>query len=210
MALDEIKQAVIDGNARAAHDLTSKALQQNTAPQEIFRGALVPAMDEVGRRMQALEYFIPEVLLSARAMRSASDVLKPIIAGRSDIQSSGKIIIGSVQGDLHDIGKNLVGMMLEGAGFEVSDLGIDVKAEVFVAKIQEIKPDVVALSAMITTTMMAMKATVETLEQAGVRQGVKVIIGGAPVTQRFADEIGADGYAADAAGAAELARKLTA
>ncbi len=206
--LDEIKQAVIDGNAGAAKDLTNKALADKTGPLDIFQKSLVPAMDEVGRRMQAEEYYIPEVLLSARAMRTSSEILKPLIAGNPDNKPAGRVVIGTVRGDLHDIGKNLVAMMLEGASFEINDLGINVTPEQFVAKVKEVKPNVVALSAMLTTTMMGMKDTVEALKQAGVRGSVKVIVGGAPVNQRFADEIGADGYAADAATATDVAKKL--
>ncbi|MCL5027099.1 MAG: corrinoid protein [Chloroflexi bacterium] len=208
--LDEIKQAVIDGNAGAAKELTNKALAAKVDALEIFQVALIPAMDEVGRRMQAEEYYIPEVLLSARAMRTSSEILKPLIAGNPNMKPAGKVVIGTVRGDLHDIGKNLVAMMLEGASFEISDLGINVTPDQFVAKVNEVKPNLVALSAMLTTTMMGMKETIEALKQAGVRSSVKVMVGGAPVNQRFADEIGADGYAADAATAANLAKSLVA
>jgi 5-methyltetrahydrofolate--homocysteine methyltransferase len=206
--LEDIKQAVIDGNANAARDLTNSAISGGTQALDIFQQSLVPAMDEVGRRMQAEEYYIPEVLLSARAMRASSEVLKPLVLNNPDMKRAGKVIIGTVRGDLHDIGKNLVAMMLEGASFEISDLGINVTPDQFVAKVKEINPDLIALSAMLTTTMMGMKETIEALKAAGVRGNVKVIVGGAPVNQRFADEIGADGYAADAATATDIAKKL--
>jgi 5-methyltetrahydrofolate--homocysteine methyltransferase len=208
VVLDEIKQAVIDGNANSAKDMTSKALSGGVNALDIFQQSLIPAMDEVGRRMQAEEYYIPEVLLAARAMRASSEVLKPLILNNPDLKRAGKVVIGTVRGDLHDIGKNLVAMMLEGASFEITDLGINVNPDAFVAKVKEINPDIIALSAMLTTTMMGMKETIEALKAANVRSSVKVIVGGAPVNQRFADEIGADGYAADAATATSIARQL--
>jgi 5-methyltetrahydrofolate--homocysteine methyltransferase len=208
--INEIRQAVIDGNAGAARELTNRALADKVDPLDIFQKSLIPAMDEVGRRMQVEEYYIPEVLLSARAMRTSSEILKPLVAGNPDNKPAGKVVIGTVRGDLHDIGKNLVAMMLEGASFEITDLGVNVTPDQFVAKVKEIKPNVVALSAMLTTTMMGMKDTIEAMKQAGVRDLVKVMVGGAPVNQRFAREIGADGYAADAATASDLAKKLVA
>lgn len=206
--LDEIKEAVIGGNANVVKEMTNKALADKVDPLEILQQSLVPAMAEVGRRMQAEEYYIPEVMLSARAMRASSEILKPLIAGNPNNKPVGKVVIGTVRADLHDIGKNLVVMMLEGASFEIHDLGTNVAPEQFVAKVKEIKPNIVALSAMLTTTMMVMKETVEALKQAGMRDSVKVIVGGAPVTQRFADDIQADGYAMDAAAAIDLAKKL--
>ena len=206
--LDELRQAVIDGNANAASDMTKKALAGKTEPLAILQQSLVPAMAEVGRRMQAEEYYIPEVILSARAMRASSEILKPLIAGDPHNKPAGRVVIGTVRGDLHDIGKNLVVMMLEGASFEIHDLGTNVAPDQFLAKIKEIRPHILALSAMLTTTMMVMKETIEALKQAGLRDSVKVIIGGAPVTQRFADDIRADGYAMDAASAITLAKKL--
>jgi 5-methyltetrahydrofolate--homocysteine methyltransferase len=164
-------------------------------------------MNEVGRRFKNNEFYVPEVLIAARAMHAAMDVLKPLLAA-SDVQPVGTVVIGTVKGDLHDIGKNLVAMMLEGGGFNVIDLGVDVSPEKFLQAVREHKPNIVGLSALLTTTMPAMKTTIEALKEAGVRDQVKVIIGGAPVTQRFADEIGADGYAPDAASAVDVARQL--
>jgi 5-methyltetrahydrofolate--homocysteine methyltransferase len=206
--LDELKQSVIDGKANVATDMTKKALAEKIDPLEVLRKSLVPAMAEVGRRMQAEEYYIPEVIMSARAMRASSDLLKPLIAGNPNNKPAGTVVIGTVLGDLHDIGKNLVIMMLEGASFQIHDLGTNVPPARLVEKVKEIKPDILALSAMLTTTMMVMKETIEALKTAGVRDAVKVIIGGAPVTQRFADDIGADGYAGDAASAIDLAKSL--
>jgi 5-methyltetrahydrofolate--homocysteine methyltransferase len=206
--LDELKQAVIDGKANDAKDVTNKALAEKIDPLEVLQKSLVPAMAEVGRRMQAEEYYIPEVILSARAMRASSEILKPLIAGNPNNKPAGTVVIGTVLGDLHDIGKNLVIMMLEGASFRIHDLGTNVPPAQFVAKVKELKPNIVAFSAMLTTTMMVMKETIEALKKAGMRDAVKVIIGGAPVTQRFADDIGADGYAGDAASAIDLAKTL--
>jgi 5-methyltetrahydrofolate--homocysteine methyltransferase len=206
--LDELKQAVIDGKANDATDVTNKALAEKIDPLEVLQKSLVPAMAEVGRRMQAEEYYIPEVILSARAMRASAEILKPLIAGNPNNKPAGTVVIGTVLGDLHDIGKNLVIMMLEGASFRIHDLGTNVSPAQFVAKVKEFKPNIVAFSAMLTTTMMVMKETIEALKKAGMRDAVKVIIGGAPVTQRFADDIGADGYAGDAASAIDLAKTL--
>jgi 5-methyltetrahydrofolate--homocysteine methyltransferase len=207
--LDAIREAVIDGNVKVVVEMTNRALVDKVDPLEILQKSLVSAMAEVGRRMQSEEYYIPEVMLSARAMRASSDILKPIIAGNPENIPAGKVIIGTVRGDLHDIGKNLVIMMLEGASFEIHDIGINVAPAQFVDKVKEIKPHIVALSAMLTTTMMVMKETIEALRDAGLRDSVKVIVGGAPVTQRFADDIQADGYAMDAGTAIELAKRLT-
>jgi 5-methyltetrahydrofolate--homocysteine methyltransferase len=164
-------------------------------------------MTEVGKKFEEGEYFVPEMLISARAMQSGLAILKPLLVA-SDVRATGKVVIGTVKGDLHDIGKNLVGMMLEGAGFELIDLGTDVRAEQFVTAVRENAPDLVAMSALLTTTMPAMKSTVEALVEAGVRHQVKVIVGGAPVTGEYAAKIGADGYAADASRAAALATRL--
>jgi 5-methyltetrahydrofolate--homocysteine methyltransferase len=151
--------------------------------------------------------FVPEVLIAARAMHAGMDVLRPLLT-ESDVPSAGKVVLGTAQGDLHDIGKNLVGMMLEGAGFEIVDLGTDVQPDKFIEAVQAERPDVVGMSALLTTTMPAMKSVIDALAEAGIRENVKVMIGGAPVTRAFADEIGADGYAPDAASAVELARSL--
>ncbi len=206
--LQDITQAVIDGDAATAEKLTRQALAEGTSAASILRQALIPGMDKVGKLMQDEEYYIPEVLLSARAMKTASDILKPLIQAAGEQESLGRVVIGTVRGDLHDIGKNLVVMMLEGAGFEVVDLGINISPEQFVDKAVESKADIIGLSALLTTTMVGMRDVVDTLKKRGLRDKIKVMIGGAPVTKRFADEIGADGYAMEAASATEIARKL--
>jgi 5-methyltetrahydrofolate--homocysteine methyltransferase len=207
--LDKISQNLIDGKAPVVKQLVTDAIAEGIAPATILNDALIPGMNEVGRRFKANEYYVPEVLLAARAMSGAMSILKPLlIAG--NVQPRGVVVLGTVKGDLHDIGKNLVGMMLEGSGFQVVDAGVDVSPEKFVAAVKESKPDVIAMSALLTTTMTNMKTTVQALDEAGVRKSVKVMVGGAPLTQRYADEIGADGYAPDAASAAELAATLIA
>ncbi len=208
--LQALSQAVIVGDLESARKLTRQAVDEGVDPVRIFRDALVPGMDTVGKKMKAQEYYIPEVLLSARAMKGAAEILRPLLAGNPNAQPTGRVVAGTVSGDLHDIGKNLVCMMLEGAGFEVTDLGTNVTAEKFVSAAKESKADIVALSALLTTTMVRMSDVVKALEGAGLRGQVKVMVGGAPVTQRFATEIGADGYAPDAAGAADLAKDWSA
>jgi 5-methyltetrahydrofolate--homocysteine methyltransferase len=168
---------------------------------------MIPAMDEVGRRFEANEYFVPELLIAARAMKGAMELLRPLLV-ESGAKPAGRVVIGTVRGDLHDIGKNLVAAMLEGGGFEVIDLGVDVPPEKFIAAAQEHQAQIIALSALLTTTMPGMKATLEAIAQAGMRDRIKVMIGGAPVTQRFADEIGADGFSDNASGAVRVAREL--
>jgi len=163
-------------------------------------------MDEVGRRFECSEYFVPELLISARAMKGALELIRPLLTARGD-QPVGRVAIGTVRGDLHDIGKNLVASLLEGGGFEVIDLGVNVSPEKFIATIKEKNANIVAMSALLTTTMPAMKTTIEALKQAGVREQVKVLIGGAPITQKYADEIGADGYSENAVGAVALAKR---
>jgi len=170
---------------------------------------MIPAMDEVGRRFECSEYFVPELLISARAMKAALELIRPLLTARGD-QPAGRVAIGTVKGDLHDIGKNLVASLLEGGGFEVIDLGVNVPPEKFIAAIKERQANIVAMSALLTTTMPAMKSTIEALKQAGVRDQVKVLIGGAPITQKYADEIGADGYSENAVGAVALAKKTIA
>jgi len=167
-------------------------------PADILNGGLIAGMDEVGRDFKAGDLFVPEVLIAARAMQAGMNVLRPLLA-ESDVPSAGKCVIGTVQGDLHDIGKNLVRMMLEGAGFETVDLGIDVKPDAFVVAVQEHQPQFLGMSALLTTTMPGMKATIEALQEAGLRYKVKIMVGGAPVTAAFAEQIGADAYAPDAA-----------
>ncbi len=208
--LADLQRAVIDGDTARARDLAGVALAQGIAPADVFQRALSPAMAEVGRLMQDEEYYIPEVLASARAMKAAGEVLKPRIVQSGGMEPRGRVLIGTVRGDLHDIGKNLVIMMLEGAGFQVTDLGTDVPAEAFVAAVIQQRPQVLAMSAMLTTTMLHMGKVLQELEAAGVRGVVKVIVGGAPVTQQYADEIGADGFGVDAAAAPALARQWVA
>ena len=200
-------EAILGGQAQAARSTTEEALAAGADPQEIVDRAMIPAMDEVGRRFENCEYFVPELLISARAMKAALGLLRPLLAGRGS-KPVGRLAIGTVRGDLHDIGKSLVGAMLEGGGFEVVDLGVDVPAERFVEAVTAGGVSIVALSALLTTTMPAMKAVVEGLTRAGVRDKVRVMVGGAPVTQHYAAEVGADGYAPTAAGAVTLARKL--
>ncbi len=202
-----LKQAVIDGDGAKARDLTQRALEEDSSPQEILDMALIPAMDVVGERFARHELFIPEMLVSARAMQAGLAVLKPLLsAGES--RARGRVVIGTVRGDLHDIGKNLVSMMLQGGGFEVVDLGADVKPARFVEAVEKEKPDFVMMSALLTTTMLSMKETIDALKAAGLRDRVRIAVGGAPVTQRFAEEVGADFYAPDANAAVVKAREL--
>ena len=207
--LENLHQAVIDGNWKAATAATEAALAAGSPPITIVTGYLVPAMDEVGRRFECEEYFVPEMLLSARAMKASMDILRPLLTA-SGAQPAGRVVIGTVKGDLHDIGKNLVAAMLEGGGFEVIDLGTDVAAERFIDTVAKRDATLVALSALLTVTMPAMKVVVEAFRSAGLRDRVKIMIGGAPVTQQYADSIGADGYGESAAAAVALARRLVA
>ena len=206
--LGELSQAVIRGDAATVKESTEKALAQGIAPDKIFREALIPGMDEVGRRMEAEEYFIPEVLLSARAMKSATEILNPLISQNKTMEPLGRVVIGTVQGDLHDIGKNLVVLMLEAKGFQMTDLGFNVSPEQFIENVKNTKADILAMSAMLTTTMQKMNETIKSLRTAGYREKVIVMVGGAPITDDFSRSIGADGFASDAASAARLAEKL--
>lgn len=206
---EKLYQAVLTGNAKAARLLTEEALKNGDDPKTLLDDTMIPAMDEVGRLFERNEYFVPELLISARAMKGALELVKPLLA-KSGTAPAGRIAIGTVKGDLHDIGKNLVGAMLEGGGFEVVDLGVDVSPEAFVAAARDKGATIVALSALLTTTMPAMKKVVTALEDAGVRSKVKVMIGGAPITQRYMEEIGADGYSATASGAVTVARSMMA
>ena len=205
--LQKIATNLYDGENEVVAELVQEALDQGMAPEEILAGGLIAGMDEVGRDFKAGDLFVPEVLIAARAMQAGMGVLRPLLA-EGDIPSTGKYVIGTVQGDLHDIGKNLVRMMLEGAGFQTIDLGTDVKPDDFVAAVQEHQPQLLGMSALLTTTMPGMKATIEALEEAGLRDAVKIMIGGAPVTAAFAEQIGADAYAPDAASAVDVARSL--
>jgi 5-methyltetrahydrofolate--homocysteine methyltransferase len=204
--LSALAENLINGKAEAVKELTQKALDDGVSPGEILNGGLIKGMGVVGEKFKNNEFYVPEVLIAARAMHAGMAVLKPALV-ESGVEPIGKVLLGTVKGDLHDIGKNLVAMMLEGAGFEVVDLGIDVSPEKFVEAVKA-GGDVVAMSALLTTTMTAMKTTLEALEEAGVKDKVKILIGGAPVTQNYADEIGADGYARDAASAADKAKEL--
>jgi 5-methyltetrahydrofolate--homocysteine methyltransferase len=204
--LDDLKQNVIDGNAASVPDLVKQAMSEGALPEKILNQGLISGMAEVGRLFEEGEFFVPEMLIAARAMKAGLELLRPHLAA-ANVKAVGKVILGTVQGDLHDIGKNLVGMMLEGAGFEVIDLGTDVSPDKFVAAVKEHKPDLVGCSALLTTTMPKMKTTVEALTEAGLRQSVKVMIGGAPVTEKYAAEIGADLYAPDASSAANRAKQ---
>ena len=205
--LEQISTAVIEGELDEITDLTKDALDEDLSAEKILNQGLMVGMDYVGVEFKAGNMFVPEVLRSAQTMRNAMDILKPLLV-ESGVPMVGKILIGTVKGDLHDIGKNLVGMMCEGAGFDVKDIGKDISPEAFVEAVKEFEPDIVGMSALLTTTMRAMEGTIKVLEEAGVRDKVKVMIGGAPVTQAFADQIGADGYASNAAAAAELAKKF--
>jgi 5-methyltetrahydrofolate--homocysteine methyltransferase len=207
--MSELYDAILNGNAKIAVEATRKALESGVGALEIVNTEMVPAMDEVGRRYECEEYFVPELLLAARAMKGSLELLRPLLAS-TGAQPAGRVAIGTVKGDLHDIGKNIVAAMLEGAGFEVVDLGADVAADRFVDAVRSRNVNLVCLSALLTVTMPAMKTTIDALETAGVRGQVKVMVGGAPVTQRFAEQIGADGYSENAAGAVVLARRLVA
>ena len=207
---EELQQAIIDGKAPVAKELTDKMLKEGIRPGEFFPKAIIPAMDEVGRRMRDCEFFIPEVLIAARAARASADIIKPLLQGEESVQSAGTVVCGTVKGDLHDIGKNIVAMMLESAGFQIIDLGVDVTPEKFVAAVRDKQANMVALSALLTTTMVNMKAVIDALTAAGLRDKVKVLVGGAPVTDGWAHSIGADGYGKDAPAAVDLARTLAA
>ena len=205
--LTRLHDSILSGDHKTAIAVTREAIDAGVDAMELVTGYMVPAMDEVGRRFECEEYFVPELLLSARAMKGALQLLRPLLAAEG-ARSAGRVVIGTVKGDLHDIGKNIVGAMLEGGGFEVIDLGADVPPQAFVDAVKERQPQLVCLSALLTVTMPSMKATIDALEQAGVRGSVKVLVGGAPVTPEFARQIGADGCGENAALAVTLARKV--
>lgn len=205
--INDLQQSVIDGDMKRTQELVRRTLADNVPPEQILKDGLISAMEEVGRRFECNEFYVPEMLVSARAMKSGLELLRPHLIA-ANIKALGKVVVGTVQGDLHDIGKNLVGMMLEGAGLEVVDLGTDVSADKFKNAVKEHRPDLVACSALITTTMPRMKEVIQSLQNAGLRNRVKIMIGGAPVTGKYAADIGADGYAPDAASAATLAKEL--
>ena len=204
--MKELYNAILEGQRDVAKKEVEQALAEGVDPAVVL-DAMVTAMGEVGRLFEEGEYFVPEMLIAARAMKTGMEILKPKLVD-ADIQPAGKIIAGTVKGDLHDIGKNLVCMMLEGAGFQFVDLGSDVSPDAFVAAVKEHKPDFLAMSALLTTTMPNMQTTIDALKAAGVRDEVKVLIGGAPITDAYAEKIGADGYAADASRAVKLAKSL--
>ena len=202
--MEELKKLLFAGDAEGLSKEVSRLLKCDLAPDEILNNGLIAGMAAIGKRFKDNEIFIPEVLISADAMQAAMKILEPRLI-EAGIKPVGKVIIGTVKGDLHDIGKNLVAMMLKGAGFEIEDCGIDVPAEKFVDRIKESGAGIVALSSLLTTSMPAMRQTIEELKASGLRSKVKIMVGGAPITQDFADEIGADGYGRDAAEAADLA-----
>ncbi len=207
MDLDALKDAVINGDAKGCTLLTEVAIQAGHSPQKILTEALVPAMQVVGDKFRCNEVYVPEVLVAARAMKKSLGLLKPLLT-QTGAKPVGTAVIGTVKGDLHDIGKNLVGMMLEGAGFEVIDLGADVGPEKFVQAAKDAGAQIVGISTLLTTTMLGMKDVLHALERADLRAKVKVMVGGAPVTQSFADELGADGYGESAADAVDKAKQL--
>ena len=209
MDLKEIYQNVVDGDAEAVSNGVKAALEAGVAPEEILNKGLIAAMDEVGKLFEEGELFVPEMLIAARAMQSGMALLKPQLM-KEDVKSAGKVAIGTVKGDLHDIGKNLVAMMMEGAGFEIIDLGTDTSPDKFIGAIREHNPQIIAMSALLTTTMPNMVLTIQALQEAGVREQVKVMIGGAPVTETYAQQVGADGFATDASRAVAVAKALVA
>jgi 5-methyltetrahydrofolate--homocysteine methyltransferase len=207
--LKRIASGVYDGSGEQVATLVHDGIAQDIEPAEILSDGLVAGMDEVGKAFKAGDLYVPEVLRSAQAMQAGMDVLRPLVAEDS-MPRTGKYVIGTVKGDLHDIGKTLVKIMLEGAGFETIDLGTDASADDFVTAVREHHPDILGMSALLTTTMLNMKTTIEALEEAGLRDTVRVMVGGAPVTAEFAKDIGADGYAPDAVSAVDLAKTLKA
>lgn len=207
--LDKMHDALLAGDAKTVMEITDKALADGVDPGELVNKHMVPALDEAGAKFEANELFVPELLLIGRAMKGALEKVRPLLA-QSGAEPTGRVAIGTVKGDLHDIGKNLVASMLEGGGFEVTDLGVDVGPDKFVAAVKDNNVNIIALSALLTTTMPFIKTVIESLKEAGVRDQVKIIIGGAPVTQEFADEVGADGYSDNANGAVTIARKFVA
>lgn len=205
--LTDIYQAVLRGDMTSATEHVQTALDQDVGAEAILHQGLIPAMEEVGKLFEEGEYFVPEMLISARAMQASLGILKPLLVD-ADVKPTGKVAIGTVKGDLHDIGKNLVAMMLEGGGFEIIDLGTDVSPEKYIDAIQREEVDIVGMSALLTTTMPNMGMTIQSISEAGLRDQVKIIVGGAPVTAAYADSIGADGFAPDASQAVSLAKKL--
>ena len=205
--IQAVYDAVIGGAMAETSSFVQDALDAGQGADVILREGLIAAMGEIGQQFEAGEVYVPEMLISAKSMKFGLELLRPHLI-EADVKPLGKVVIGTVQGDLHDIGKNLVGMMMEGAGFEVIDLGVDVKPEELIEAVKENQPDIVAMSALLTTTMGNMKTAITMMQEAGIKDSIKVMIGGAPVTQDYADEIGADGFSIDASQAASLAKKL--
>ena len=206
--LQSISTSIIAGKREEIAKLTQDALDQGLSAQDILYKGLMPGMDHVSKEFKKGDMFVPEVMRSARTMLNSMEILKPLLS-ETGAKMMGKVLLGTVKGDLHDIGKNLVGMMCEGAGFEIKDLGVDVEPDAFVQAVKEYEPDVVGMSALLTTTMRKMDDTIKAFQEAGLRDKVKVMVGGAPVNQAFAEKIGADAYAPDAAAAADKAKELT-
>ncbi len=209
MSYENLCNAVISGDDAKVKEITQKLVDAGSKPLDIINQGLIAGMDIVGPRFKSGEMFVPEVLMAAKAMNEGIEIVKPLL-GQECMPSFGKVLIGTVEGDLHDIGKNLVAMMLDSSGFTVDNVGVDITPAQFVEHVKKDNPDIVAMSALLTTTMNKMKDTVEALKEAGIRDKVKVIIGGAPISHKFAEKIGADGYAQDAASATELCKKLLA
>lgn len=205
--LKQLYDAVVMGDHLTSKSITAEALGEGIEPMELVNRYMIPAMDDVGARFERNEYFVPELLLSARAMKAAMELIRPLLVQRG-AEPVGRVVMGTVKGDLHDIGKNLVCAMLEGGGFEVFDLGVNVPPEKFIAKVRETNARLVGMSALLTTTMPAMKLTIEAFAREGMREQVRFMVGGAPVTERFATQIGADGYSENAPGAVVLAKRL--
>ena len=206
--LSDLHNAIVKGNLELAVSTTQEALQENIDPQTLISDYLIKGMEEIGTQFEAGKAYVPNLLMSARAMKGALELLKPYMENDKNTISLGKVVIGTVKGDLHDIGKNLVSSMLEGCGFEVINLGVDVSDEIFVEAAKEHKANIVCMSALLTTTMVYMKEVIKAFEKAGIRNDVKIMIGGAPLSEKFAEEIGADGYSDNANAAVTLARKL--
>lgn len=209
VSVGEIYECVLDGDQKRIVDKVQAALDEGLEPETILNDGMVAAMAEAGQLFEDGEFFVPEMLIAARAMKAGMDVLRPLLVN-AELKGSGKVVVGTVQGDLHDIGKNLVCMLLEGASFEIVDLGADVPPEKFVEAVQTHQPDIVAMSALLTTTMPNMKTVIEELKKAGLRDQVKVMVGGAPLSAQYAESMGADGYAPDGNKAVALAKSLIA
>jgi len=205
---EKLSESVIKGEEEKVKELVQELIDEGLEPSEIINQGLISGMNVVGKRFKAGDMFVPEVLLSARSMKGGMELVKPLLV-EGDMEEAGKVLLGTVEGDLHDIGKNLVGMMMESGGLEVINLGTDVTAAEFADAVREHKPDVLGMSALLTTTMLEMQNTIEVLIEEGLRDSVKIIVGGAPVTKEFADEIGADGWAPDAASAKDLVFELS-